>query len=84
MALMGKLVGDLGAITSIGPMVIGEKLGLYKAMADGAPVTAADLAAKTNTNERYVNRQPPSVRRTDPSIFWAPSKWPLRWCGMSQ
>jgi SAM-dependent methyltransferase len=54
MAFMGKLVGDLGAMMSIGPMVIGEKLGLYKAMADGSPVTAADLAAKTNTNERYV------------------------------
>ena len=55
MAFMGKLVGDLGAMMSIGPMVIGEKLGLYKAMADGTPVTAADLAAKTNTNERYVH-----------------------------
>jgi len=54
MALMGKLVGDLGAMMRIGPMVIGDKLGLYKAMADGTPVTAADLAAKTNTNERYV------------------------------
>jgi SAM-dependent methyltransferase len=54
MALMGKLVGDLGAMMSIGPMLIGEKLGLYKAMADGTPVTPADLAAKTGTNERYV------------------------------
>ena len=32
MAFMGKLVGDLGAMTSIGPMLIGEKLGLYKAL----------------------------------------------------
>ena len=55
MAFMGKLVGDLGAMMSIGPMLLGEKLGLYKAMADGAPVTAAELAAKTKTNERYVH-----------------------------
>ncbi|MES1262338.1 MAG: methyltransferase domain-containing protein [Acidobacteriota bacterium] len=53
-AFMGKLVDDLGAMASIGPMLIGEKLGLYKAMADGKPVNAAELATKTNTNERYV------------------------------
>lgn len=54
MAFMGKLVGDLGAMMSIGPMIIGEKLGLYKAMAGGAPITAGELAAKTDTDERYV------------------------------
>ncbi len=55
MAFMGKLVGDLGAMMSIGPMILGEKLGLYKAMSDGVPVKAAELAAKTNTNERYLH-----------------------------
>jgi hypothetical protein len=54
MALMGKLVQDFGAMVSIGPMLIGEKLGLYKAMTDGVPVTAGELAGKTSTNERYV------------------------------
>lgn len=54
MAFMGKLVGDLGAMMSIGPMIIGEKLGLYKAMAGGTSITAGELAAKTNTDERYV------------------------------
>ena len=54
MTFMGKLIGDLGAMMSIGPMLLGEKLGLYKAMADGAPVTAGELASKTNTHERYV------------------------------
>ena len=54
-AFMGKLVGDLGAMMSIGPMIIGEKLGLYKAMADGLPTKAAALAKKTGTNERYVH-----------------------------
>jgi SAM-dependent methyltransferase len=54
MAFMGKLVGDLGAMMSIGPMLIGEKLGLYQAMSDGQPVSSAALAAKTNTQERYV------------------------------
>ena len=54
MTFMGKLVGDLGAMASIGPMLIGEKPGLYKAMADGVPVNAAELANKTSTHERYV------------------------------
>jgi len=35
-------------------ILIGDKLGLYRAMADGAPVTAADLARRTGTAERYV------------------------------
>jgi SAM-dependent methyltransferase len=53
--LLGKFVGDLGATVSAGPIVIGEKLGLYKAM--GAPnerVTAEELAKRTGTNERYI------------------------------
>jgi SAM-dependent methyltransferase len=54
MAFMGKLVGDLGAMASIGPMLIGEKLGLYKALAAGGPMSPGELAAATETNERYV------------------------------
>jgi SAM-dependent methyltransferase len=54
MAFMGKLVGDLGAMASIGPMLIGEKLGLYKALATGGPMSPEELAKATNTNERYV------------------------------
>src|SRR5579885_524918 len=55
MAFMGKLVGDLGAMASIGPMLVGEKLGLYKALAEKGPVNAAELTAATGTNERYVH-----------------------------
>ncbi|HQU92619.1 MAG TPA: class I SAM-dependent methyltransferase [Pyrinomonadaceae bacterium] len=54
-ALLGKFVGDLGATMHAGSIVIGEKLGLYKAMATpDERVTAAELAKRTNTNERYV------------------------------
>ncbi len=53
--LLGKFVGDLGATMSAGTIVIGEKLGLYKAMRDaGKAVTSQELADLTNTNERYV------------------------------
>jgi hypothetical protein len=34
-------------------MPIGDKLGLYKALAKGGPMTAADLAGSTGTAEHY-------------------------------
>lgn len=52
-AFIGQFVADLGASVHAGMVVLGEKLGLYKALAD-RPVTSAQLAAKTNTDERYV------------------------------
>ncbi len=52
-AFLHRFVGDLGATVHAGMVVIGEKLGLYKALADG-PLTSAELAAKTQTDERYV------------------------------
>ena len=51
---MGQFVGDLGAALSVATVVLGDKLGLYKAMADSAPVTSAELAERTGTEERYV------------------------------
>ena len=52
-AFVGQFVGDLGATVNSGMVVIGEKLGLYKALAEG-PLNSAELAAKTGTDERYV------------------------------
>ena len=52
-AFIGQFVTDLGAAVHTGMVVIGEKLGLYKALAEG-PLTAAQLAARTKTDERYV------------------------------
>src|SRR6476646_8209436 len=50
---IGRFVGDLGAAVHTGMVVIGERLGLYKALA-AHPMTSAELAAKTQTDERYV------------------------------
>ena len=50
---LGQFVGDLGATVHAGMVVIGERLGLYKALATG-PMTASELAAKTSTDERYL------------------------------
>ena len=52
--LVGKLVGDLGASLAGASILLGDRLGLYKAMADGVPVTSTDLAKKTGLHERYV------------------------------
>lgn len=51
---LGKVVGDFGAALSSSLVYIGQKLGLYKAMAGEAPLTPAELAQKTSTNERYI------------------------------
>jgi len=51
---LGKFVTDLGAAVHAGMVVIGERLGLYKALA-GGPMTPKQLAAKTHTDERYVS-----------------------------
>src|SRR5208337_676495 len=50
---LGKAVGDLGAAMSATLMLVGDRLGLYKELAKGA-LTSAQLAQRTNTNERYV------------------------------
>ncbi len=49
-----QLVGDLGAALSAVLIHIGDRLGLYRAMSDGAPVTSAELAATTGLAERYL------------------------------
>jgi SAM-dependent methyltransferase len=51
---MGRFVGDLGAALSAALVVIGDRLGLYRAMADGDPVSAEELAERTGTDPRYV------------------------------
>jgi hypothetical protein len=50
---VGKFAGDLGAVLHAATVLIGDKLGLYKAMADREPITATELAGRTNTDERY-------------------------------
>jgi SAM-dependent methyltransferase len=51
--LLGRFVADFGATFHAGLVVIGESLGLYKALAGGA-LTSAELAERTGTDERYV------------------------------
>src|SRR5262245_57553173 len=49
-----KALGDIGSALTASLVVIGDKLGLYRAMAAAGPVTSAELAKRTETNERSV------------------------------
>ncbi|CAN5309429.1 hypothetical protein BH18ACT10_BH18ACT10_02010 [soil metagenome] len=51
---VGRFAGDLGAVLHATTVLIGDKLGLYKAMADSEPITAEELAERTGTGERYM------------------------------
>jgi 2-polyprenyl-3-methyl-5-hydroxy-6-metoxy-1,4-benzoquinol methylase len=51
---LGKAIVDFGATFNAALIRIGDKLGLYKALAKGGPQTPAELAKSTGTTERYV------------------------------
>ncbi len=51
---LGRAVNDMGAAMSGLLVVVGDRLGLYKAMAGAGPMTPAALAKKTGTGERQV------------------------------
>ena len=51
---MGQALGELGAGMNAALVIIGDKLGLYKAMSGAGPMSSAELAQKTGTTERYV------------------------------
>jgi SAM-dependent methyltransferase len=53
-AFMGQAVTDMGAIISAPLMLIGEKLGLYKAMAGAGPLSSQEVAERAGVAERSV------------------------------
>ena len=53
-AFIGRVLGELGATLNAALVVIGDRLGLYRAMAGAGPLTHAELAERTGTSERYV------------------------------
>ena len=50
--LLGRFVDDFGAAFHAGMAVIGDKLGLYKGLAEAGPSTSTELAERTHTTER--------------------------------
>ncbi len=53
-AFLGRMVGDMGATASAALVVVGDRLGLYRALAAHGPMTAVALARATGTHERYI------------------------------
>jgi 2-polyprenyl-3-methyl-5-hydroxy-6-metoxy-1,4-benzoquinol methylase len=53
-AFVGRMLGDMGATMNAALGVIGDRLGLYKMLAQIGPTDAASLAQATKTTERYV------------------------------
>src|SRR5229473_8336067 len=52
--MLGRGMVDFGATFHAAMVRIGDKLGLYKTLASGGPLTSAELAERTGTAERYV------------------------------
>ena len=84
---MGKMVTDMSAAMS-GPLVImGVKLGLYKALSQGGAMSSEQLAERSGVRERYVRewlaaqvRQASSTmtRARGSSLCLPSSKWRSR------
>jgi len=51
---MGKLVVDMGGAALMANVILGEELGLYRAMADGSSVTPEELGQRTGCNARLI------------------------------
>ncbi len=53
-ALTARLFRDMAGALELLTVYLGDRLGLYRALADSGPVTSAELADRTGTVERYV------------------------------
>lgn len=53
-AAVGRFLGDVGAVITAASVLIGDKLGLYKALANGGAQTSREVSKRTKTHERYV------------------------------
>jgi SAM-dependent methyltransferase len=54
MGFVFRAVEEVGATLNTALVVMGDRLGLYRAMAGSGPLTSAELAERTGTAERYV------------------------------
>ena len=62
-ALLEKMVGDMGAAAVAPLVIVGDRLGLYKALAGNGPMTSDDLAEATGTTVRSARIYVSEARR---------------------
>src|SRR5829696_5511955 len=78
---LGQMVGDLGAAANAPLMLIGDKLGLYKALASSGPLSSAALAAQTGSSgSGWRHRRP--LATSAMTLLPRPTRWDRnrRWC----
>ncbi|MDP1818789.1 MAG: methyltransferase domain-containing protein [Acidimicrobiales bacterium] len=51
---LGQVVGDAATAFHAATVVLGDQLGLYRALAEGGPATPAELAERTGCDARYL------------------------------
>jgi hypothetical protein len=87
-ALTSRLRQASLAALELYTVYLGERLGLYRSLAEGGPATSAELADRTGTVERYVRewlehhaasgRSPQRSSGTAITAAWPTSGWPMR------
>lgn len=53
-AFMGRFISDMGGAAVMASVIVGEQLGLYRALANGEPTTVDELAQRTGCNARLL------------------------------
>ncbi|HSK66073.1 MAG TPA: hypothetical protein VK888_04030, partial [Anaerolineales bacterium] len=53
-AFIERFLQSAAGTFSLFSIYLGDRLGLYRALAEGDPATSAELAARTGTHERYI------------------------------
>jgi ubiquinone/menaquinone biosynthesis C-methylase UbiE len=51
---VGRMLGDVGAMMTGALVAMGDRLGLYRVLAEAGPSTPAELAKRAGVNERYL------------------------------
>jgi hypothetical protein len=74
MEFLHRFVGDLGATMAAGNVLVGDRLGLYRALA-GQPLQPHELAERTGTVTRYVDEW---LRARRPGATWSMTRRPGR------
>jgi len=76
-AFAGKMLNEMGAAVSGALVILGDRLGLYAALARSGPVTSSGLAKVTGLDERYLRewlsaQAASSYIECDPAagLFW--------------